>query len=307
MIGDLDERYPADRTGHIVVDGGRAWYRMNGARHLDTDRTPVIVVHGGPGLSHFYLLTLTALADERPVVLYDQLDCGNADRPGRPANWTVARYVAEIGHVWRALGFERAFLLGHSTGATLAIEHAATRPPGLAGLVLASPLVSTARWIADNTSHRDNLPEETRRVLAEHEAAGTTDSKAYHEAVMVFMRRHFCRLRPSPDELKQSYATFNANLYNALWGPTEFIATGPMKSHDSTACLARIAAPTLVLCGEHDESTPAANRDHAALVPGARLEVFEGASHLASLEQPERFLGSVRAFLRAIETAGFHG
>ncbi|MGH6718533.1 MAG: alpha/beta fold hydrolase, partial [Alphaproteobacteria bacterium] len=116
MIGDLDQRYPPDRTGHIPVAGGRVWYRLDGSRHLGSPRAPLIVVHGGPGLSHFYLLTLCALADERPVVFYDQLDCGKADRPDDPANWTVARNVDEPGRVWRAFGFERAFLLGHSNG-----------------------------------------------------------------------------------------------------------------------------------------------------------------------------------------------
>lgn len=301
MLGDLDRRYPADRTGFVPVRGGRAWYRLDGARHLEGRRTPAIVIHGGPGLSHFYLLTLTALADERPVVFYDHLDCGFSDRPNDPANWTVERLVSEIGAVWRALGLKRAFLIGHSFGATLAIEHAANHPKGLAGLVLASPLVSTPRWVADNTAHRDALPEDVKATMAAHEAAGTTDSKDYHAAVMVFMRKHFCRLRPSPDELKQSYATFNARLYDTMWGPTEFNATGTMKTYDASACLPRIRVPTLFLCGVHDESTPAANREFAAMVPGARLTVFEDASHCVSLEHPEPFVAAVRGFLRRTE------
>ena len=301
MIGDLDRRYPADRTGYVQVKGGRVWYRLDGARHLASGRTPAIVIHGGPGLSHFYLLTLTALADERPVVLYDQLDCGFADRPGNPANWTVDRFTSEIGAVASALGFDRAHVIGHSFGGSLALEHAAGRPETVKSLVLASPLISTPRWIKDNTAHRDALPDDVRATIAAHEAAGTTDTKEYHAAVMVFMRRHFCRLKPSPDELKQSYATFNARLYNVMWGPTEFSATGTMKSYDASPCLARLRAPTLFLCGVHDESTPAANREYAARVPSARLEVFEDASHCVSLEHPEAFLASVRQFLATAE------
>ncbi|MGH6718026.1 MAG: alpha/beta fold hydrolase, partial [Alphaproteobacteria bacterium] len=198
------------------------------------------------------------------------------------------------------------FLLGHSYGGTLALELAAQRPAGLIGLILASPLISTPRWIADNTAHRDDLPDDVRHTLAAHEAAGTTDSIAYREAVMVFMRRHFCRLRPSPDELKQSYATFNATLYNAMWGPTEFTVTGPMKDYDGESRLPDVAVATLFLCGEHDESTPAANREYAAKVPGARLEVFEGAAHCVSLEQPARFVAAVRAFLHAAEAGSLH-
>jgi proline iminopeptidase len=302
MLGDLDRRYPPDRTGHVAVRGGRVWYRLDGARHQAAGRTPILVVHGGPGLSHFYLLTLAALADHWPVIFYDQLDCGFSDRPNQPANWTVARFVDEVAAVRRALGLDRVILVGHSFGGSLAIEHAAAHGEGVVGLVLASPLISTPRWIADNTAHRDALPDDVKATLAAHEAAGTTDSKDYHAAVMVFMRRHFCRLRPSPDELKQSYATFNARLYDTLWGPTEFHATGPMKRYDASPLLGRLRAPTLFLCGRHDESTPEANRLYAAQVPGARLVVFEDASHCVPLEQPDGFLATVGEFLAAVDT-----
>jgi proline iminopeptidase len=126
-------------AGYVAVEGGRVWYRVNGIEHFAEGKMPLLVIHGGPGFSHHYLLTLTDLADERPVILYDQLDSGNSDRPGDPANWTVERFVDEVDHVRNALGLDRLVVLGSSWGGSVAASYASRQPPGLAGLVLASP------------------------------------------------------------------------------------------------------------------------------------------------------------------------
>ena len=111
----------------------------------------------------------------------------------------------------------------------MAAAYPSRRPPGLAGLVLASPLISTERWIADNTAYREQLPAETQKILDEHEAAGTTDSPEYQEAVMTFSTRHLNRMEPWPDELNRAFELANFGLYVTMWGNTEFNATGKLK------------------------------------------------------------------------------
>ena len=289
-----------DRTGHADVPGGRIWYRIDGARHLEGGRTPLIGVHGGPGLSHHYILPLTALADERPVVLYDQLDCGASDRPNSPGNWAVDRFVSEIGALRVALGLERAIVFGNSWGGSLAAIYAADRPAGLAGVVLSSPLISTPRWIVDTATYRKALPARTRAVLDAQEAAGATDSPEYEAAVAVFMRRHFCRRNKTPPELARSFEAVNSRLYRHMWGNTEFSCSGTLSGFDAGPLLANIAAPVLFTCGEHDESTPDANRHFAAMTPGAELDIFERASHVAFLERPAVYLDALRTFFDRI-------
>ena len=289
--------YPdPERAGFVAVRGGQVWYRINGMGHVVEGKLPLLVIHGGPGFSHHYLLALTALADDRPVIFYDQLDSGNSERPGNPANWTVERFVSEVDDVRAALGLDRLIVLGSSWGGTVAAEYAIARPAGLVGLVLASPLISTPRWIADNTAYRKALPADVQKVLDEHEAAGTTDSQEYQDAVMVFYRRHLCRLDPWPDEVNRAFELANLDLYVTMWGNTEFNATGTLKDYDASARLDRIEVPTLFTCGEFDEATPAACRDFAALVPNGRAEVIPDASHMAFVEQPGAYMATVRAF-----------
>jgi proline-specific peptidase len=213
---------------------------------------------------------------------------------------TVGRFVSEVDDVRAALGLDRLIVLGSSWGGTVAAEYAIARPAGLVGLVLASPLISTPRWIADNSAYRKELPADVQKVLDEHEVAGTTDKKEYQDAVMVFYRRHLCRLDPWPEEVNRAFELANLDLYVTMWGNTEFNATGTLKDYDASARLDRIEVPTLFTCGEFDEATPAACQEFAALVPNGRAEVIPDASHMAFIEQPEAYMATVRPFFDAL-------
>ncbi len=286
-----------ERAGLIPVRGGSVWYRLNGARHFAAGKVPLLVVHGGPGFSHHYLLPLTDLGDERPVILYDQLDCGNSERPGDPTQWTVERFVSEIDRIRNALNIDRLLLLGSSWGGTVAAEYAMRRPPGLLGLVLASPLISAPRWIADARRYRDQLPEPVRKALDEE---GAGNGEAYQDAVMAFYRRHLCRLDPWPEELNRSFAALNLELYRTMWGNSEFSATGTLKDYDCSPGLHRISVPTLYTAGEHDEATPAAARHFAGLMPAAQVAVIPEASHTPFLEQRGLYMTMLRRFLAEV-------
>jgi proline iminopeptidase len=291
----------ADDAGFVAVDGGRIWYRVNGRRHFARGRTPLVVLHGGPGASHHYLLPLTRLADERPVVLYDQLDSGNSDRPGRRENWTVSRFVSEIDALRNALGLDRLVLLGSSCGATWAAEYAMGAPPGLVGCVLGSPFLSGPRWAADAARLRAALPDEVRTTLERHEAAGTTDNDAYHAADLAWIKRHVCRLDPFPDYVDRAFELFNGDLYGYMWGPSEGHLTGVLSDYDAEPRLGSIQCPTLYTCGEYDEATPASTRAFAQATPGARIEVIANASHMPHAENWDEYGPSLRRFLAELE------
>ena len=66
-----------------------------------------------------------------------------------------------------------------------------------------------------------------------------------------------------------------------------------------------IRAPVLVLCGSEDKVTPPAlSRELARLIPGARVELVEGAGHLGNLERPAEFNTLVGAFIRGVDSHG---
>lgn len=283
--------------GRVDVPGGRVWYRVAGD---DRDGVPLLCLHGGPGFTHDALSPLAGLPD-RPVVLYDQLGSGRSDRPGDPGLYRLERYVEEVDRVRQAVAPGDFHLLGHSWGGALALAYAATDPQGLRSLVLASPLVTTARWLEDAGRLRAELPADVEEVLRHHEDSGFTGCPEYVAATIEFYRRHLCRLQPWPEELERSFAEMGADVYETMWGPTEFHATGTLRDLDLVPRLEELAVPVLFTCGRHDEARPETVASFADRMDGAETVVFEESSHSAPLEETERFLQVVRDFLKRVD------
>lgn len=292
---------PPDQELMVPVPGGRVYVRVNG--DLMSPRPPLVLAHGGPGGNHSSQLQAIALSGDRAVVLYDQLDCGRSDAPGDAANWTVPRFVAEIDPIRRALGLERLHLLGHSWGGTLGLEYAARRPPGLASLILQGPLVSTPVWIADARRLRATLPVHIQSELTRCEAL-PADSQGCEAATEVFYN-HFNAIERRPGWMqayRQGLPTpFNARLYHTLWGPNEFRADGRLKAYDGSPLLPRITAPTLVLSGRFDSILPDTARRCARLIPRGETQVIPGAAHAIQVDQPQRWLTAIDAWLRRFD------
>lgn len=120
------------KEGFIEVTGGRVWYQQHGS---EKDNTPVIVLHGGPGSSHYSLQGLKVLADNRPVILYDQLGCGKSDRPEDKSLWNIDRFVEELGLIKEALSLEEFHILGHSWGTTLAAAYYLSKLDGVKSII----------------------------------------------------------------------------------------------------------------------------------------------------------------------------
>lgn len=295
---------PPDRELRVPVRGGRIYVRVNG--DLAGPRPPVVLIHGGPGSSHGYLLATLPLADERAVILYDQLDTGLSDRPGERANWTVERFVSELDAIRAALDLRRLHVVGHSWGGTVALEYAARRPAGLRGLVLSSPLISTRSWQASTRAELATLPPAVRATIDRHERAGTTQDPDYLKAMGVFYAR-FAQRRPDPAWLTAYRARTglagNRALYRTMWGGGEIYGTGTLRDYDGEPLLRRIAAPTLVICGQHDEFAPAFAAPLARRIPRARLVTVPDAGHATMLDQPGFYVRALRTHMAAADAA----
>ncbi len=295
--GTVDTRQLVAGEGFVEVQGGRVWYEIVGSGNA----VPLLLLHGGPGATSYYLEPLKYLADERPVIFYDQLGCGRSERPTDSTLWTVERFLDELRRVRDALGLDEVHIFGHSWGTMLAAEYMLTDPSGVKSLVLASPSLSIPRWLEDTTKLRAELPTETQRILARHEEAGTTDSEEYAAATMEFYKRHLCRLEPWPEELEESFSNLGWDVYNTMWGPSEFHATGSLKDFDITNRMGELTIPVLFTAGRHDEATPEATAWYQGLIPGSSVEIFEESSHMTMLEEPERYIQVLRSFLRSVE------
>lgn len=293
----------------LRVPGGRVYVRVDGA--LDGPRAPLVLIHGGPGGTHQGLLDAVALADERAVILYDQLDSGRSDWPQDPANWTVPRFVAELEAVRAGLGVRRWHVCGASWGGTIALEYAARRPADLASVVLAGPLISTRAWLADADALRAALPPATQATLAACDRPAPPPVAACDAATEEFYRRFNRRVARAPrggDERLGRDRGFNRRLYETMWGRSEFVATGSLRGYDGEPLLATLdGARTLFLVGQHDEARPATALAFAARVAGAELAVIPGAAHGTFNDRPEETLAVLRQWMRRQDAAAERG
>ena len=296
---------PREGSVGFPLDGAEAqtWYRVTGdLRPGDASApAPLVVLHGGPGATHDYLLSLADLADARAVVHYDQIGNGRSTHyPDRGADfWTVDLFVRELHNLVDALGIAgRHHVLGQSWGGFLAQEYALTQPPGLRSLVLADTAASFPDFVSEANRLRALLPPEVEATLRRHEEAGTTDDPAYMEACLVFYGRHVCRIE-WPPEVSEAFAWIERDptVYHTMNGPSEFHVVGSIRDWQSKDRLGQISVPTLLVSGRHDEATPALQQVLLDGIADAEWVCFEESSHMPHVEERDRYMQVVGDWL----------
>jgi proline-specific peptidase len=288
-----------DREGHVVLHGHRTWYRIVGESR--DGRHPLLCLHGGPGSTHHYFEPLERLAEGgRAVALYDQLGCGRSDRP-EGIEWSVGIFLAELAALRDELGLGRVHGLGPSWGGMLALEHALSGYGGLTSLVLSSTLASVEEWAAEARRLRDELPAEVVEVLDRHEAAGAYDDPEYRAALGRFDERYVHRGATGRPELERMKAERGEDSYHAMVGPNEWTVTGALRDWDLRPRLGGIDVPALVVRGAHDMCTEPIAATLLRGLPDAREVVLAESSHMPVLEESDRYLEVVGAFLEEVE------
>jgi L-proline amide hydrolase len=281
-------------------EDARTWYRVTGDLAVES-QAPLVVLHGGPGGTHDYLLSLVDLADGRPVVHYDQLGSGRSTHyPDRGAEfWTPELFVRELHNLVDALGIAgRHHVLGQSWGGFLAEEYAFTQPAGLRSLVLADTAASWADFATEAGRLREQLPADVQATLAKHEEAGSYDDPEYMQACMAFYDRHVCRIPWTPEVLATfEYLEQDPTVYRTMNGPSEFHIIGSCKAWQVKDRLHEIRVPTLMVSGRHDEATPALQQVLLDGIAGSEWVCFEESSHMPHVEERERYMQVVGDFL----------
>ncbi|MFZ5792750.1 MAG: proline iminopeptidase-family hydrolase [Pseudomonadota bacterium] len=259
----------------------------------------LFLLNGGPGLPSLYLREpmLRMVEQGYRVVTYDQLGCGASDRPTDPKLWTMARYVAEVETVRKALGLGPVHLLGHSWGGWLSIDYALTHPQAIKTLILSNTCGDMPHLVGELNRLRAALGAETVAMMQHHEAEGTFDHPEYQAAVTILNYRHVCRLQAWPEPVKVSLADWNMGPYGTMQGPNEFLYVGNLKDWNRIPDMHRITQPVLILTGHHDEIGPACAMRMKNALPKAELTVFPNSSHMPMYEEPKAYFARLSAFL----------
>ncbi len=291
----MDPDPGARHEGFVPIHGYQFFWRSFGA---PGPRGTAIVLHGGPGASHDYLVPFADLAARGyRVILYDQLGCGRSDRARDEGEYSVDRDVEDLDEFRRAMGLDRVHLLGSSYGGMLAIAYALAHPQPLISLVSVSGLASVPLAQREMNRLRRELPPPFPAILDRYEARGEFRHPEYLAAVDLFYRRHLCRLSPWPAEVVRTLELADGPKYRVMNGPNEFTITGTIRDYDVTDRLGEIRVPTLVTAGRFDEVTSVVARSIQAGIPGAEYAEFAQSSHVAFWEERTAYMDRVAAFL----------
>ncbi|OTA80300.1 hypothetical protein M434DRAFT_25568 [Hypoxylon sp. CO27-5] len=264
------------------------YYKIVG--NLSAGAPPVVIVHGGPGAGHEYLLTFADLWSKYglPVIFYDQIGCASSthlrQKAGDRAFWQEQLFQDELDNLLDHLELRRDpgfHLLGQSWGGMLGSAFASRHPRGLRRLVLASALASKELATRGTRLLRDQMPPDMRQALNEAEEKGEYDSSEYKEALDFYYRKHVCRADPFPpaellpalkhlSEDTTVYRTMYVALFSCTW-------TVIPRLH-------KITAPTLVYNGEYDTSQDIAQVPFFELIPRVRLITFSDGGHMCHVE-----------------------
>ncbi len=265
--------------------------------YSEGEGSPVIVIHGGPGLGSAYLEQhLDELKADHEVIFFDQRNSGRSPMNSDTSLIRLTQFIIDIESLRKHYGHQKIALLGHSWGGLIAMNYALTYPDQLSHLILMnsntanSELNNQANTKLANRFSADDLEARTRVMRSE--AFINQNPKAYEELMEIGFsyqfsdRNKITQLKLSlPDDFGKK-SELLANLYQDI------------ADYDFTDRLSVIRAPTLLLYGLDDPLTPYALNSIGKMIPNATIKIIEDAGHFPFIEKNRETIEAINEFLK---------
>jgi proline iminopeptidase len=276
-------------------------------------RIKVLLLHGGPGITHEYLEAFDSYFPAAGIeyYYYDQLGSAYSDQPDAPQLWELARFVEEVEQVRKALKLDPSnfYLYGQSWGGLLALEYALKYQQNLRALVISNMVASVPEY--NRYAQQVLIPAMDPKALAEIrklEAAGKFEDPRYEELLMQsFYVEHVLRMPADqwPDPVLRAFAKLNRKIYVPMQGPSEMGASGKLVRWDRTADLPRITVPTLAIGARYDTMEPAQMERIAKSVKRGRYLFCPKGSHLALYDDQVVYMRGLIQFILDVDSGRF--
>jgi proline iminopeptidase len=256
---------------------------------------PLLLMHGGPSLDHWSLMPFRQCADQFTVIFYDHR-CNGRSAGAPVSTMTFENLTADAEALRQRLGFERWAVLGHSFGGHVALEYALRYPASLSHLVLLDT-GGDAHWArqnaADELARGGYSPKKVE--LVRRWFNGEFTPREYVPMAM--------RIAGAYSHQSSLWLTARGALeggWRTRYRPQAFIFAGRHLLKDWTVMdrLGQITAPTLIMAGRDDfVFPPECQRELAAGIPQARLQIIDRAGHNPHAEQTAEVIAAIRHFL----------
>jgi proline iminopeptidase len=293
----------------IPIETPAGTFRVWTKRIGNNPRIKVLLLHGGPGMTHEYLEAFDSYFPGSGIqyYYYDQLGSFYSDQPTDDDLWTVPRFVDEVEQVRQALGLDRNdfYLYGHSWGGILALEYALEHQQQLKGLIISNMMASIPAY--NDYARKVLMPQMDQKVLAQIlalEKESKTDDPRYMQLLMPnFYRQHILRMPADqwPDPVIRAMNHVNEHVYVLMQGPSEMGASGRLAGWDRSKDLPRISAPTLTIGARYGTMDPEYMKWMAGQVQHGRYLYCPEGSHLDMYDDQKTYMDGVIQFIKDVD------
>lgn len=288
----MTENKPVIKEGYMPFLNYKVYYRIVG--DSNSKKKPLLLLHGGPGSTHNYFEVLDKLSvlDNRMIISYDQLGCGNSYLEGHKELWNLKTWIDELKAIREHLHLDELHILGQSWGGMLEIAYISDeKPKGIKSVILSSTLSSSQLWGKEQHRRIKYLSKEDQEAIEKAEKTGNYDTKEYADANDHFMKRH-CNYdvnENTPECLTRAKKP-GKEAYVTAWGPNEFTPIGNLKDFDYTEKLKEWNLPSLIISGTNDLCSPLVAKTMYDNIKGSRWELFEDSRHCVFVDQNEKYI-----------------
>jgi proline iminopeptidase len=282
---------PPREEGFTTTAGSPLYW----ARYGEPRAPKLLLLHGGPGADHCYMLPqMLHLGERYDLLFYDQRGGGRSKSDARvPVTWQT--HVEDLGAVVTEFGLEPLSVVGYSWGAMLALLYTIEQrknphlvPPARLALISPAPLTSEYRRQFEAEFVRRQQQPEIEKMRAELAQSGLRerDPAAYRQrAFELGVAGYFADPRNARDLTPFRVV---GRVQQSVWES--------LGNFDLTGDLEGIRIPSIIIHGR-DDPIPLASSVEASRALGTKLVVLDDCGHVPYVEQPQRLFAALDSFL----------
>lgn len=296
VFADQKTALPSQQ-GFISVLGEKLYYQRCGTLGR---RTPIMVLHGGPGMDQSYLLPqMLELAKYRDVVFYDQRGSGKSStQPLDPGQINMKRFVQDLEAVRKYFGFQKMILLGHSWGGGLAAEYAITYPEHVAALILIDSIPMTLKGMKvfdqDYARRVEAIQEQLDHL--EHSSSFQQGNPHVVEEYYRMIFETYCFKKNDAQKITLQFSKATAT--NGQKIEKIFEENFFSKPYDLRPQLHQLTIPVLIIHGDQDPVPVETALETNDALTNSTLVILKNCGHFSYIEQPKKCFGAMSKFLK---------
>lgn len=307
-----DELLASGGVKMIPVKTSQGIYRVWTKQIGNHPRIKVLLLHGGPALTHEYMECFEQHLPKEgfEIIQYDQLGSYYSDHPQDSSLWTLDRFVDELEQVRVALGLDstNAYFLGNSWGGILGMEYALKYPGKIKALIVSNMTADYTRYGNYNRKLRAQMRKGLVDTLEAFEARGKYTDTLYQKLVFdEYYCKHILR-RPKetwPEPVLRSFRHINPTVYEIIQGPSEFVPGGRLLGWSCWNRLKELQLPVLMIGARYDTMNPEEMEEMSKLVQRGRYLYCPNGSHLSMWDAPGEYYPGIVRFIKDVDAGRF--